>query len=58
MGLGILVIVDTHEEEVVGMLRHFCRILLAQYLVDGGVGITVVFQLQDYGLFPKPFPGE
>ena len=47
--LGLLVVIDTHEEEVVDMLRHFCRVLYAEDLVDGGVGILVIFQLQDDG---------
>ena len=29
VGLRLLVVVDAHEEEVVGMLGHFCGILLA-----------------------------
>ena len=49
MGLCLLVVVDVHKEEVVGVLRHFCRVLLAENLVDGGFGVLVVFQFQNDG---------
>ena len=49
MGLLLTVVVDAHKKEVAGVLRHFGGILATENLVDGGVGIAVVFQLQDDG---------
>ena len=49
MRLFLAVVVDAHEKEVTGVLRHFRRILAAVNLVDGGVGIIVEFQLKDDG---------
>ena len=49
MGLFLAVVIDTYEEEFACVLRHFGGILATANLVDGGVCITVVFQLQDDG---------
>ena len=49
MRLLLLVVIDAHEKEIARVLHYFCGILFALYLVDGGVGIMVVFQLKDDG---------
>ena len=49
MGFLLLVVVDAHEEEVVGVLCHLGGILLLLDLVDGAVRILVVFQFEDDG---------
>ena len=49
MCLLLLVVVDAHEEQFAGVLRHLGGVLLAVDLVDGGVGVLVVFQFQDDG---------
>lgn len=49
MRLVLAVVVDTHEQEVAGVLCHLARILLAADLGDGPFRVLVVFQLQDDG---------
>ena len=49
MRLVLAVVVDTHEQEVAGVLCHLGRILLAADLGDGPFRVLVVFQLQDDG---------
>ena len=49
MCLGLAVIVDAHEQEVVSVLCHLRRILLTPDLVDGGIGILVKLQFHDDG---------
>ena len=44
-----LVIVDTHQQYLTSILCHLFRILLAEYLVDGGIRVLVVFQFQHDG---------
>ena len=36
-------------EKVAGVLRYFDGILPTENLIDGGVGIAVIFQFQDDG---------
>ena len=49
MPLGLLVVVDTHEQEVASVLSHFGGVLLSLDLFNGTVGILVVFQFEDDG---------
>ena len=43
VGLCLSVVVDAHEEEVGGMLRHLGGVLPAVNLLNGTVGVAVVF---------------
>ena len=49
VGFGLFVVVDADEEEVAGIVGELGWIVLALDLVDGSVGILVVFQLDDQG---------
>ena len=43
------VIIDAHQQQVVRILSNLSRIIFAFNLVNGCVGIVVVFQLDDKG---------
>ena len=58
VGLLLAVVVDTYEKKVAGVLRHFGGVLFSENLVDGGVGISVVFQLQNDGWRIDIFAGD
>ena len=47
VGFGLFVVVDADEEKVACVVGEFGWIVLALNLVDGSVGILVVFQLDD-----------
>ena len=49
MLLGLAVIADAYKQEIVSILLHLGRILLAMYLVDGRVSILVHLQLKNDG---------
>ena len=47
--LGVAVVVDADEQQVVGVLRHLGGVLPALDLVDGGIGILPELQFNDNG---------
>ena len=47
MLLRLLVVVDTHEENVASVFGYLRRIFLALDLVDGSVGGMIEFQFND-----------
>ena len=43
VGLCFLVVIDSYEKKVIGILRYFHRILLSKYLVISSICIFIVF---------------
>ena len=47
--LGIAVVVDAHEQQVIGVLFHLGGVLPTFDLVDGGIGILPELKFDDNG---------